>query len=48
MLDFLDDPQSRVLFFWNDFKDEEDCPLQVSNTGPPNFYGKCAIRYGQP
>lgn len=40
MLDFLDDPQQRVLFFWNDFKDEENCPLQVSSTGPPNFYGE--------
>lgn len=40
MLDFLDDPQQRVLFFWNDFRDEENCPLQVSNTGPPNFYGE--------
>lgn len=48
MLDFLDDPQQRVLFFWNDFRDEENCPLQVSNTGPPNFYGKCDLRYELP
>ena len=44
MLDFLDDPNARSLFFWNDFKDEEVQPLRVSNTAPPPYYGKCFWR----
>lgn len=36
MNNFLTDPESRVLFFWNDF---ETIELRARTAGPPQFYG---------
>ena len=33
--DFLNEPNQRVIFFWNDFSDNS---FRVSNSAPPKFY----------
>jgi hypothetical protein len=38
MLDFLNDPANKTLYFWCDFKDVEAGTLFVANTRPPTFF----------
>ena len=40
--EFLNDPEQRTIFFWNDF---DDFTLKVRNIAPPKFYGKYQSSY---
>ena len=36
--DYLENPEMKVIFFWNDFDPANDLELRVSNSAAPKFY----------